>query len=360
MAFNIGNPNPTSQKQPQKQNGVTPVSLSRQPSVAGSEPQAKSMPDAKDAQTDRVEQFVPESPRRSIDDLVMNDTVSSRLQAALNQIRFHHVLYDEWNLQKVDPNGRRVAINLYGAPGTGKSFCAEAIAHHLGKPLIRVNYAEIESKYVGETPKNITAAFDKASETGAVLFFDEADSILGKRLTNVTQSADHSVNVSRSVMLLQLDRFDGVVVFASNLPKNYDGAFVRRILAHIEFELPDKDCLVKLWKFLFPGQMPRSEELTPDWLAEQSLGLAGGDIVNVIKLAASQAVSREGSDRKVLTTDIESAIAQVRQGKEKVGHLLDGDRLVTVQETVVPPEKLPTDVQEEYLARTSTQPPSAS
>jgi SpoVK/Ycf46/Vps4 family AAA+-type ATPase len=361
MPFNPSKPSQPSRQQPQRQGvAATLDPLSRQPGVIESKSKstAESMPGANDAQPDRVEQFVPETPHRSIDDLVMTDKVSTRLQAALNQIRFHHVLYDEWNLQKVDPNGRRVAINLYGAPGTGKSFCAEAIAHHLGKPLIRVNYAEIESKYVGETPKNITTAFDKASETGAVLFFDEADSILGKRLTNVTQSADHSVNVSRSVMLLQLDRFDGVVVFASNLPKNYDGAFVRRILAHIEFELPDQDCLVKLWQFLLPTELPRSEELTSDWLAEQSLGLAGGDIVNVIKLAASQAVSREGSARQILATDVESAIAQVRQGKEKVGHLLDGDRLSTVQETVVPPEELPKDVQEEYRTRANVQPAS--
>ncbi len=214
----------------------------------------------------RMETFVPKKPIRRLEDLIVSSTIRSRLETALNRIRYHDKLYQEWNLQKIDPYGRRVAINFFGPPGTGKTFCAEAIAHHLNKTIITVNYAEIESKYVGETPKNITAVFKKAQETDSVLFFDEADSILGKRLTSVTQSADHGVNVSRSVMLLQLDGFNGIVVFASNLPENYDGAFVRRILAHIEFELPDRECRVKLWKYLLPSEVPRAEDVDFDWL----------------------------------------------------------------------------------------------
>lgn len=140
---------------------------------------------------ERMETFIAEEPIRSMDDLIVSATVRNRIETTLNRLRFHDVLYNEWNLKKIDPHGNRVAINLFGLPGTGKSFCAEAIAHYLQRKIIKINYAEIESKYVGETPKNITAAFKKAKETKAVLFFDEADSILGKRLTNVTQSADH-------------------------------------------------------------------------------------------------------------------------------------------------------------------------
>ena len=201
---------------------------------------------------------------------------------------------------------------MFGLPGTGKTFCAEAIADYLGKKIIKVNYAEIESKYVGETPKNITAAFKKAKETKSVLFFDEADSILGKRLTNVTQSADHGVNVSRSVMLLQLDNFDGEVIFASNLAKNYDGAFVRRILAHIEFELPDRECRVKLWNYLLAKEIPTAEDVNLEWLADESNGLSGGDILNVVIAAASRAVQRTGNSQKVLRSDLAEEIHWVR------------------------------------------------
>ena len=103
----------------------------------------------------RMEIFVPEEPKRSLKDLILPSSTRERLKTALNRINFHDVLYHKWNLESIDPQGSRTAINLFGLPGTGKTFCAEAIADYLGKKIIKVNYAEIESKYVGETPKNI-------------------------------------------------------------------------------------------------------------------------------------------------------------------------------------------------------------
>lgn len=300
------------------------------------------------SEMNRLEIFIPEEPQHNLDDLVVSLAIRMQIEVALNQIHFHDILYYQWNLQKVDRNGRRVAINLFGPPGTGKSFCAEAIAKHLGKRLIKVNYAEIESKYVGETPKNITAAFEKAHETDSAIFFDEADSILGKRLTNVTQSADHGVNVSRSVMLLQLDKFDGVVIFASNLPGNYDGAFVRRILAHVEFELPDLECRAKLWSFLLPVEVPRDEDISIEWLAEQSSGLSGGDILSIVKLAASQAVARTGDKQKVSRTDVTEAIAQVKNSKHRVGRESNGNREIAIEEKNISIDELPPDARLRY------------
>lgn len=300
------------------------------------------------SEMDRLEIFTPEKPRRSLDEVILSPLVRSRLETALNRIRYHDKLYEEWNLKKIDPYGRRVAINFFGPPGTGKTLSAEGVAQHLGKKIIKVNYAEIESKYVGETPKNITAAFKKARETDSILFFDEADSILGKRLTNVTQSADHGVNLSRSVMLLQLDAFEGIVIFATNLPENFDGAFVRRILAHIEFELPDLDCRVKLWDFLLPDEVPRKNDVHPNWLAIQSEGLSGGDILNVVKLAASQAVIRLDDDCQVNQKDVLNAISQVREGKEKVGVFTNKSKQVSVNEELIQPEELSADARKRY------------
>jgi hypothetical protein len=186
--------------------------------------------------------FVEREPRRCLSDLVLPQSVLAALDVLKSRLRNHDLIYRQWDFQSVDPGGMSAAINFYGPPGTGKTMCAEALAHELGKPIIEVSYAEIESKYVGDTPKNIVAAFDCARRTDALLFFDEADSILGRRLTSVTQSADHGVNVSRAVMLKQLDAFAGVVVFATNLARNIDGAFVRRILQHVEVPLPDEAC----------------------------------------------------------------------------------------------------------------------
>jgi len=324
---------------------------SSQPSAPTKVSAEPTFPKASDDMS-RLETFVPQMPHRDLEDIILSPQVMARIEGALNRIRFHDKLYDDWNLKKIDPSGRRVAINFFGPPGTGKTFCAEAIAKHLGKQIISVNYAEIESKYVGETPKNITAAFQKAQETDSVIFFDEADSILGKRLTSVTQSADHGVNVSRSVMLLQLDKFDGVVIFASNLPENYDGAFVRRILAHIQFELPDDDCLIRLWQTLLPAEVPRKAEVTAEWLAKLSIGLAGGDILNVVKLAASRAVSRPPETCIVCREDIQSAVAQVRAGKERVGISSRINSPPAIKETVVSPDDLSPEIQARYAEAT--------
>lgn len=167
-------------------------------------------------------------------------------------IEHNKKLNNEWGLSELGIGLREsFSINFFGPPGTGKSITAEAIACKLGKSIIKVNYADIESKYVGDTPKNITKIFNKAKEFGSVLFFDEADSILGKRLSNVSSSTDTSVNLTRSVMLTQLDDFVGIVVFATNFYKNYDKAFIRRIFSHIEFEMPDYDNRKKYGNFTY-------------------------------------------------------------------------------------------------------------
>lgn len=293
----------------------------------------------------RTEQFLAESPERTLNDVVLPAVVRSRIDTALSRILYHETLYHGWNLKKLDPHGARTALNFYGPPGTGKTLCAEAIAHHLGKTMIRVSYAEIESKYVGETPKNITAAFKKAKDTDSVLFFDEADSILGKRLTQVTQAADHSVNLTRSVMLMQLDHFDGVVIFATNLQQNYDSAFVRRILAHIEFELPDRACRERLWEQLLPVEVPREPVIDAAWLASISDGLSGGDLRTVILAAAGRAVQRVDQQRYVTRSDFEEEAQAVRRAKASVG--APAKTPITVEEEV-PVSALPADVKAQY------------
>lgn len=227
------------------------------------------------------------------------------------------MLYQTWGLAEIHPEGRGVAVNLYGPSGTGKSFAAEAIAQHLSKPIIRVDYAQLELRYVGDTPKNIAAAFASARQHDAVLFFDEADSVLSHRVTNITQAADYGVNISRSTLLLQLNSFEGVVLFATNLARNYDPAIVRRILAHVPFTLPDQAALVRLWRYHLPQKLPRSADATPEALAALSEGLSGGDVLNCVLLAASQAALCGAN--AVTLADFAAAIEQVRRAKAEIG-----------------------------------------
>lgn len=268
----------------------------------------------------RLGLFTVEQPRRQFKDLILPDSARLQIKSLLTKIKYHRVLYDDFGLSEIDPYGGRTAINLYGPPGTGKSFAAEAIAHELGLGLIRANYAEIESKYVGETAKNIKAAFQKAKETRALLFFDEADSILGRRLSNVSQSTDHAVNVSRSVMLLELDHFSGVTVFATNLASNYDTAFIRRILGHVEMPLPDAEGRARLWRSHIPGRLPVELE-AGDWerLVSETEGLAGGDILNSVVYAASLALEREGVACTITLTDFLVAIRAGKRAKQEIG-----------------------------------------
>ncbi|GAB4548638.1 MAG: hypothetical protein OHK0023_12050 [Anaerolineae bacterium] len=268
-------------------------------------------------QVQRQSAFAPEKPRRSLSDVVLSDETERQLRVALAKIQHHKKLYQEWGLETIHPEGRGMAINLYGPPGTGKSFAAEGIADHLQRPIIRVNYAQLESRFVGDTPKNIMAAFESAHTHHAVLFFDEADSVLSQRVTNITQAADYGVNVSRSTLLLQLDSFDGVVLFATNLAANYDPAFVRRILSHIHFTLPDQAALVRLWQYHLPAQLPITAEVTPKTLAEYSQGLSGGEILNAVLLAASTAAER-GAEALTLL-DFNASIEQIRRAKQEIG-----------------------------------------
>lgn len=260
--------------------------------------------------------FVLEKPRKTLDDLVLPEATRQQIDSLLQKVKQHEILYETFGLGKVDLSGGRTAINLYGPPGTGKSVTAEAIANALGKPMIRVNYAEIESKFVGETPKNIKEAFRFAKENDAILFFDEADSILGKRLSNVSQSTDHAVNVSRSVMLLELDSFKGVTLFATNFMSNYDSAFVRRIIGHIEMPLPTEQGRMQLYQKMIPAEYPAgitNEELYH--IVCHSEGLSGAEILNVIINAATFALNREGISCKVRLQDFEMAIEGVKKAK---------------------------------------------
>ena len=291
---------------------------------------------------DKKEHFRSRAPVRRLEDLIVPEATREQIHTLLNKLKHHSKLYDEWNLRKIDPFGARTSINLYGAPGTGKTFCAEAIAHHLGKPFLDVNYADLESKYVGETGKNIVAAFHTAKAEDAVLFFDEADSILSKRLVEIRQSADYGVNQSRSIMLKQLDSFEGVVIFASNLARNYDGAFVRRILGHVEFSLPDEECRMSLWEKLFVREIPR-HEVDFDTLVRLSDGLSGGDILNTTISAASHAVARKAGDDVVTMDDLLTQIERIKKARTEIGNYDYGTQ-VKMEHRRVPFEELPARV----------------
>ena len=195
------------------------------------------------------------------------------------------------------------------------------MAGTLRRPYFHIGISELESKFVGETAKNITAAFSAAASEGALLFFDEADTLLGARLSSVTQGIDNEINAMRSTLLIELERFEGVVVFATNFAKNYDNAFVSRIRYHIEFKLPDFEGRKQLWaRLLVPGvPLEECRELMIERGAAASEGLSGREIRTVMRTAFPRAVVASPGAPKVRWEDFESAIGDVRVANQNVG-----------------------------------------
>lgn len=222
-------------------------------------------------------------------------------------------MIENWGMDRYF-NNRPVILNFYGKAGTGKTMTAEAVAKALNKKVYQVNYAELESKYVGETPKNIKRAFEIAKNDNAVLIFDEADSFLGKRLTSVTQSADYGVNITRSVLLMELEKFDGIVIFTTNLIENYDEAFKRRILLNIYFDMPDKNAREEIWKLHLGYKIPLANDVTSYELAEHFDNVSGADIKDILFYAALNALEQ---DNEVLNfSDFDFAYNVVRERYE--------------------------------------------
>ena len=190
---------------------------------------------------------------------------------------------------KTHKYSKKFIVNFYGEPGTGKTITAHAIAKEFGKKLLLVDYSEIESKYVGETPKNLKRVFDFAAERNCIIFFDEADAILSRRVTNMQSATDTSVNQTRSVMLNILNDFDGDLIFATNFISNYDPAFMRRISKHVHFDLPDEHSRKLLLEKYIPCES--KEYLNCEEIAEFTKGLSAADIEKGILMAAFQACS---------------------------------------------------------------------
>ena len=234
-------------------------------------------------------------PSVTFDDVYLDKSSKENIDDTITILKYKDKLFNEWKLG--NKNGTRsVVLNFYGPSGTGKTMMAEAIGNYLGKKVLMVDYSQLESKYVGETPKNIKKVFEQAREQNAIVVFDEADSFLGKRLTNVTQSADYGVNVTRSVMLVELEKHDGIVIFTTNLIKNYDEAFKRRILASIEFKLPDIEGRKVLWKQYLGNNIPLAEDVDVDLLAKTFDEITGADIKDIILSAAIKALKRDGNN----------------------------------------------------------------
>ena len=268
-------------------------------------------------QTNEIEVFVPEEPKWSLSDIILPQIIKDKIQNVVNYATNSNKIFEQWGFKYTHKYSNHLGINFYGLPGTGKTMAAHALCKNLGRKILVVNYADIESKYVGETPKNIRRAFEAAKASNSILFFDEADAILSKRVTNMTQAVDVSVNQTRSVMLMLMNEYEDFIIFATNFIENFDAAFMRRISMHVEIPLPDQECRKRLWRMYTPLECPN--HLNFEELAKKYEGISGSDISNTTFCAALTAAQRQAGelDENLVSEELENILASKHANTEK-------------------------------------------
>lgn len=251
--------------------------------------------------------ILPLKPKYNFNQMVLNESVKSSLESCSTMIKNMDKIYKEWGFEEIDPVQKSV-LNFFGPPGTGKTMAAHAIAAELGRKILAVNYAEIESKFVGDAPKNLISAFEIAKKESCVLFFDEADSFLGKRITSVSSSSDQAVNSLRSQMLILLETFDITVIFATNLNENYDKAFDSRILCSIKFELPDRELRKQSIAKMIPSKAPINREILTDELlyklSDLTEGFSHRELKNVALMVLTECCKKDSQITEELLVDV--------------------------------------------------------
>ena len=230
------------------------------------------------------------------EDIVMNASQRETLEHAIDQMTFRKTVYDNWNYTKKYPYGRGLSVLLFGAPGTGKSMCAQVIAHELNLELYRVDLSKVIDKYVGETEKSISMIFREAKKCNVVLFFDECDTLFAKRSDD--GGSNQASNNNKTALLLQeVEAYDGVSVLATNYKHNIDPAFFRRMKYIVEFQFPDADTREMLWRTTIPKTTPLADDVDIRFLAER-FEFVGGNIKNCILNAAFLAAA-DGDGKEV-------------------------------------------------------------
>lgn len=259
----------------------------------------------------------------SWEDLILPPDVMQLLQQACYRINHRYTVMQDWGFSRLLPYGRGVSMLFTGPPGTGKTMAASVMAKQLQCELYRVDLTRIVSKYIGETEKNLAEVFDRAKLSGAILFFDEADALFGKR-SEVKDSHDKYANMETSYLLQKMEEYEGLTILATNFSQNLDEAFIRRIQYIVKFPFPTIEQREQLWRSVVPKQMP-CEELDYQFLAK-TFELSGGPIKNIVLTAAYMAASDTG------IVSMKHMIEAAIQEYKKTGKLLMKERLGSYSE----------------------------
>lgn len=256
-------------------------------------------------------------PRYRWNDIVLPEDTLQQLKEMVNMVVQRPVVYDQWGFDRKLALGKGLNALFAGESGTGKTMAADIMAGNLGLDLYKVDLSTLVSKYIGETEKNLNRIFTEASTSNAILFFDEADAIFGKR-SEVKDSHDRYANIEISYLLQRMEAYDGVVILATNMRSNLDEAFTRRLHFIIEFPFPEARDREIIWRVNFPKETPIAPDVDYGLLARR-FRLAGGNIRNIIMAAAFLAA--EAGEAVGMTHLLHAS----RREYQKMGRLIDED-----------------------------------
>jgi len=237
----------------------------------------------------RLARLVPA--RSTWDDLVLPDDQRHQLREVCYQAQHRHTVLGEWGFGERITHGKGLAALFSGPPGTGKTLAASIVAGELGLDLFKIDLSQVVSKYIGETEKNLDRIFRAAEDSSAILFFDEADALFGKR-SEVRDSHDRYANVEVSYLLQKMEENEGITILATNLRQHMDDAFIRRLASVVEFPFPDEADRERIWRVSLPSRAPVSGDVDLAAIARE-VRLAGGNIKN-ISLAAAYYAAADG------------------------------------------------------------------
>ena len=246
------------------------------------------------------------------DELIVPPAIREELELARSWVCHQRKVLDQWGFSVRLPMGRGLTMLFSGLPGTGKTMAAQVLAREWGLDLYRVDLSRTVSKYIGETEKNLGALFDEARASGAVLFFDEADAMFGKR-SEVKDAHDRYANLEIGYLLQRMEEYDGVTMLASNRARDLDEAFVRRFQFMIDFPMPDEAHRLKIWEGMIPAVAERETDLDFRRLARE-FEISGGEIKNT---ALAGAYIAAGEGRAIRMEDLQRAIRRefVKSGR---------------------------------------------
>ncbi len=271
------------------------------------------------------------APRYDWADIILPADQLAILHEIIATVRGRPLVLEEWGVGEKLASSAGVTVLFAGPPGTGKTMAAEIIAHELGLDLYKIDLSTIVSKYIGETEKNLEKIFSEAQSSNAILFFDEADAIFGKR-SEVKDAHDRYANIEVSYLLQRMEAYDGVTILATNLRANLDEAFTRRLQFAVDFPFPEVADRQRIWETLFPPAVPRQPDLDFGLLARR-FKLAGGNIRNVIVSAAYLAAA----DGEIVTMD--HLLHGIRRELQKMGRLVNEADLEIGKKQPLTPQK---------------------